>query len=113
MTEPQRNLMAHQRELLLARPVVAQLRDLEAVDPLHVGSRALEAAALYSLQDRLDRIDSHFRWVEEQDRIRRGAFKEQRPRTWRKMWTPAMKMLASHLRWTGRQVGNHEYTPSP
>ena len=64
-----------------------RLRDeaLETGELFQVGGRALDAV-LDALWDGLDRVDSHFREVEELDRIRRGASKEQRPRPWWKVW---------------------------
>ena len=51
MTEPKRTLATYRRDLLLARQVVAQLREqaLEADEPFHAGDLALDAAALDAL----------------------------------------------------------------
>ena len=62
---PERTPAAYRRDLLLARQVIAQLRDaaMETRTPFHVGNLALDAAALDTLWDGLDRVDIHF-WEE-------------------------------------------------
>ena len=64
--KPERTPAAYQRDLRLARRVIAQLRDqaLDSDEPFHLGDRTLDAAALDALWDGLDRVDTHF-WKEE------------------------------------------------
>ena len=61
--EPERTPAAHRRDLLLARQVIAQLRDQarEADEPFHVGDLALDAAALDALWNGLLREPSTIR----------------------------------------------------
>ena len=74
--ETERTPETYRRDLYRARLVIGQLGD-EAM----ASGESLPAAdlALDALWDGLDRIDSHFWEVEEIERIRRGASKEQRP----------------------------------
>ena len=62
LPEPQRTPEAYRRHLLLARQVIAQLRDqaMESYEPFHVGDLSLDAAALDALWDGLDRVDTCF-----------------------------------------------------
>ena len=55
LPEPNRTPATHRRDLLLARQVIAQLRDqdIEADDPFHVGDLDLDAATLDALWDGL------------------------------------------------------------
>ena len=85
--EPERTPAAYWRDLLLARQVIAQLRDhaLDSDEPFHVGDLTLEAAALDALWDGLDRVDSHFWHEENMERIRRNARERPARRWWKFM----------------------------
>ena len=82
LPKPKRTPAAYRRDLLLARQVIAQLRDqaMEAGEPFHVGDLAIDA-----MWDGLDRVDSHFWHEEGMERVRRNAHPAERParRWWR------------------------------
>ena len=75
LPEPKRPPEAYRTNLLLARQVIAQLRDqaMEAEEPFHVGDLDLDTAALDALWDGLDRIDTHFWHEEGMERVQRNA----------------------------------------
>ena len=85
--KPQRTPTAYQRDLRLARWVIAQLRDqaLDSDEPFHVGDLAMDAAALDALWDGLDRVDSHFWHEESMERVRRNAQERPARRWWKFM----------------------------
>ena len=93
LPEPKRTPEAYRPNLLLARQVIAQLRDQarEAEDPFHVGDLDLDTAALDALWDGLDQEDSHF-WENESFRRYMESRSEsppaERQRPWWKFWGP-------------------------
>ena len=87
----QRNPTAYRRDLLLARQVIGRLRDeaLASGETFHVGNLALDAAALDTLWDGLDRVDSHFWEVEGIERWKRSIASQGLPpraKPWWRVW---------------------------
>ena len=91
--KPERTPAAYQRDLRLARRVIAQLRDqaLDSDEPFHLGDRTLDAAALDALWDGLDRVDTHF-WNEASFRQYMASRAKNRQtgtqRPWWRFWSP-------------------------
>ena len=86
--ELERTSPAYRRDLLLARQVIAKLRDeaMETGTPFHVGNLALD-----TLWYGLDRIDTHF-WHAESFHphmeSRTGTRPADRQRPWWQFWGP-------------------------
>ena len=90
MTEPQRTSEAYRRDLLLARQVIAQLRDqaMEADEAPPRRGPGPGRSRPRRLWDGLDRVDTHFWHVDGLERLRHNAHTEgRRARRWWRVWS--------------------------